>query len=100
MENLKKIVLPDKIIIVLTAISFIATIFIYPYLPATVPYHWNSNGSVETAGKWIVFITALLPVAIYYLGKTRMKKNQTEVSIFVVSLVFIIIHWAIIFIVK
>ena len=99
-ENLKKFDLYEKIIMVLTALSIIATIFIYPNLPETIPYHWNINGSVKTAGKWIVFLTALLPVAIYYLGRSRLKKNQTDISMFVISLFLIIVHWSIIFIVK
>ncbi len=41
----------DYIIFAATFISLIATIFIYPNLPAMMPYQWGIDSSVKTAGK-------------------------------------------------
>lgn len=100
MEKIRKSIKLDWIIIGATAFSFFATIFIYPTLPAQIPYHWSIDGSIKAAGKWIVFITALLPIVIYYMVKLRSKKNQTQMTRVGVSLLSAIIHWVIIFIAK
>lgn len=97
MENRKASVPFDKIIIVATLVTFIATIFLYPSLPEAIPYRWETGGIVKTVGKWFAFVTALFPVIIYYLVKLR-SKNQSEVKPFVISLLFLIIHWIVILI--
>lgn len=88
-----------KIITVLTAISFIVTIVLYPRLPAAIPYHWNLNGSVNTAGKWIAFITALMPVVVYFISVAYPKKNQSnpEIVSFFVCVLLIAVHWIVLF---
>lgn len=100
MEQTKKRVLFDLIIIAVTALSFIATIFIYPSLPAMIAYHWSVGGNVKKIGKWVAFITALLPVLIYYIAKLRLKKNQTEASSFWTAMIFVVVNWVLILIAK
>jgi uncharacterized membrane protein len=98
MKN-KKISIPfDLIVIALTAISILATILLYPGLPAEIPYHWGIGGSGKTIEKWFVFITAPLPGFIYCAVKLRSKKDQAGKSPFLTSLLVLIIHWVIIFI--
>ncbi len=89
-----------KIIIAATVLSFVATILIYPSLPTLIPYHWGIGGSVKTVEKWFAFITALMPVIIYYMVKLRSKKEQPSVSAFLISLLVMLIHWIILFIAK
>lgn len=100
MEQTKKRVLFDLIIIAVTALSFIATILIYPSLPAMIAYHWSVGGNVKKIGKWVAFITALLPVLIYYIAKLRLKKNQTEASSFWTAMIFVVVNWVLILIAK
>ena len=53
---MKKLV---RIVFGIVLISIIATIFIYPSLPAKVPSHWNFNWEIDGyAGKNFVFFTA------------------------------------------
>ena len=100
MKNKQAAIPFDKIIITATVLSFIATILIFPSLPDVIPYHWGINGSVKTIEKWFAFITALLPVIIYYAVKLRSKKDQSGKSPFMISLLVMAIHWIIIFIAK
>lgn len=100
MEQAKKRVRFDLIIIAITALSFIATILIYPSLPAMIPYHWSIGGNVKTIGKWVAFITALVPLFIYYVAKLRLKKNQTEASSFLIAMIFVVLNWVLILIAK
>jgi len=100
MKNEKKPLPLSKIIIALTLLSVAATVILYPSLPARIPYHWSITGTVRTAGKWITLVMASLPVIIFYTAKFRPKQNQSESYTFVICLLFIIIHWVIIFIAK
>ena len=100
MQREKKPVPYNIIVIALTAVSLVGTAILFPSLPAAIPYHWGIDGSVKTTGKWVAFVTALLPVAIYYLSVLRPKKNQThpEIVAFFVSILLVIVHWVILFI--
>lgn len=100
MQKEKKPVPYNILIIALTAVSLAGTAILYPRLPAAIPYHWGIDGSVQTTGKWIAFLTALLPVAIYYFSILRPKKNQThpEIVSFCVSILLLAVHWVILFI--
>jgi len=100
MEQTKKPMPYHQIIILITALSVIATILVYPSLPDAIPYHWSIGGEVKTVDKWVAYLTALLPVVIYHVSKLSSRRHQTESSRFLVSLVFVIIHWAVIFIAK
>ena len=98
MNKHKQSISLDKIMIAITILSFLATILIYSSLPAVIPYHWGIDGSVKTVGKWVAFITALMPVGIYYVVKFRSKKSQSDALAFVVALLVVVIHWATLFI--
>jgi hypothetical protein len=93
MDNKKQSISLDKIIIAITALSFIATILIYSSLPAKIPYHWEVSGNVKTIDKWFAFITALAPVGLFYIVKWRSKKSQSDVLPFFVALLILVIHW-------
>ena len=58
MNKQKQPISLNKIMIAITALSFIATIFIYSSLPAVITYHWGIDGSVKTVEKWVTPITA------------------------------------------
>lgn len=95
----------NKFILELIIISIIGTIFVYGYLPDTIPLHWNIQGEVDrVGGKSNVFITALLPLVLYMLmmlfpkidpKKKSYEKHKKAYSITVgLILVFlIVIHW-------
>lgn len=95
----------NKFILELIIISIIGTIFVYGYLPDTIPLHWNIQGEVDrVGGKNNVFITALLPLVLYMLmmlfpkidpKKKSYEKHKKAYSITVgLILVFlIVIHW-------
>lgn len=89
----------DLITIAVTVLSFIATLFVYPSLPASIPYHWSVDGSVKSIEKWVAFITAFAPVFIYYIAKSR-RKNQTDVSRFLTAMIFVVINWVLILIAR
>ena len=93
------------ILIALIAISFVATIFIYPDLPAEIPRHWNFKGEVDAYwAKEYIFFTAILPLLIYVmmlvLPKIDPKKRSYDlhkkaygVTILAITLFMIGIHW-------
>ena len=83
----------DKIIIAITALSFIAAILIYSSLPVKIPYHWGLDGSVKAVDKWAAFISALVPAGIYFLVKHRLKKSQSDALSFLIALLVVGIHW-------
>ena len=98
MDKQKRSISLDKIMLAITVLSFAATILIYSSLPAVIPYHWGIGGSVKTIEKWVAFITALIPVGIFYVVKFRSKKNQSDALAFVVALLVVVIHWTILLI--
>jgi len=95
----------NKFILELIIISIIGTIFVYGYLPDTIPLHWNIQGEIDrVGGKSNVFITGLLPLVLYMLmmlfpkidpKKKSYEKHKKAYSITVgLILVFlIVIHW-------
>ncbi|GIM30481.1 hypothetical protein CPJCM30710_31470 [Clostridium polyendosporum] len=99
----------NKIIVLLLFMSLIGTLAIYNMLPDTVPTHWNYKGEVDKySGKNSVFLTALLPVAMYslfiFLPKIDPKaKNYSKhtkaynITILMTILIIIGVHWASIF---
>lgn len=94
-----------KIAFGLVLISIIATIFVYPSLPAKVPSHWNFNWEIDGyANKNFVFFTALLPFAIYLFlilvpkidpRRDSYAKHQKAYGVFsaFMMLFLVIIHW-------
>ncbi|MBU7006162.1 SdpI family protein [Phosphitispora fastidiosa] len=95
----------SKTVIALILLSIIATLFIYQSLPDTIPLHWNIKGEVDnTGGKNFVFVTALLPLALYLLMKFAPKidpkkasydKHMGSYQIITISVVLMMIgiHW-------
>lgn len=98
MNKQKKSISFNKAMIAITALSFLATVLIYSSLPAVIPYHWGIGGSVKMVEKWVVFITVLTPVGIYYAVKFRSKKSRSDAFAFVVALLVVAIHWITLFI--
>ena len=98
MEKTNKRLRFDLITFAVTAVSFIATVLVYPSLPDAIPYHWSASGSVKTIGKWVAFAAALIPVFIYYVARMRLKKNQTEATCFLTAMAFVVLNWVLIFI--
>lgn len=105
--NIKK---SSLLLLSLILLSFIATCLVYPKLPAEVAIHFNFEGIADNfAGKWIVFVLALLP--LFFLGlffiipkldprqEAYQKHHQVyTIVIFSTTLLFIIIHWITLFI--
>lgn len=100
----------NKLILELTIVSIIGTIFVYGYLPDTIPLHWNIQGEVDRiGGKNNVFMTALLPLVLYMLmmlfPKIDPKKKSYEkhqkaygVTVGLIVTFLIAIHWVTIFV--
>ena len=95
----------SRIVIGLTVVSLIGTFIIFPYLPNSIPIHWSINGSVKTAYKGVVFISALLPLVVYFLKlfKSRIDpksqsyekhKKAFSINILTIALVLVMVHWA------
>lgn len=85
--------------------SFLATLAIYPTLPDMIPLHWNFRGQVDRiGGKTSIFITALLPAALYLLmlvvpkidpKKENYLKHAKAYGTITLSIVvlMVFIHW-------
>lgn len=96
----------NKLLLLIILISIIGTIFVYNYLPDKIPQHWNIKGEVDRWGdRNSVFITALIPIALYLLlilvpkidpKRNSYSKHKKAYSIFrVLIILFLIgIHWA------
>jgi len=74
-------------------VTLIIHLAVYPYLPVTVPYHWDINGHVDRTGhKSIELIIAIIPFLLYLLmsykpkfdpKKEAYRKHKKAYSIFV-----------------
>ena len=95
----------SKTMVALLLLSVMATLFIYQSLPDTIPMHWNLTGDIDKTGdKNFVFITAFLPLAIYFLMKVTPKidpkkasydKHRGSYHIIAVSIALLLmgLHW-------
>lgn len=88
-------------------LSVIGTIFIYQYLPDTVPGHWNLSGEIDRYDKKeMVFVTALLPLILHLLmvflpnldpKKASYLKHEKAYAMFQIAIVIFLvaIHWVV-----
>lgn len=69
MEKITDTLRKDWLLILLIASCFILGAYLYPYLPAKVPSHWNINGRVDgyTSKFWGVYGLPVLNVGLYLL---------------------------------
>jgi uncharacterized membrane protein len=93
------------IILTLIFISVIATLFVYQFLPQTIPTHWNIKGEVDDYGtRSTVFITMLLPLVFLIMfdvlpkidpKRENYKKHSKAYKAIQYSAIvfFILIHW-------
>lgn len=95
----------SKILLILTIISFLGTLFIYSSLPEEIPIHWGINGEVDNyASKPFAILIGLLPLGVYLLmlvlpkidpkreSYSKHKKAYRITSIAIV-IVLIITNW-------
>ena len=95
----------NKWIFILVALSLMGTAVLYPCLPEQVPGHWNTSGKIDRyQDKVWVFVTVLLPLAIYllmqYLPKIDPKrasydkhKKAYKITQLLVVFIMISLHW-------
>lgn len=95
----------SRIILALTILSFIGTLFVYSSLPENIPIHWGINGEPDNyAGKSFALLAAALPFALYILMKVVPKidpkresyeKHKKSYNITRIAVIIILIgaHW-------
>jgi uncharacterized membrane protein len=100
----------NRLILMLSIISLILTVIIYPNLPDIIPQHFGPNGEVDRYGpKYMVFIMAIMPIAIYFFmditrsidpkKKSYQKHEKAYAAIkLVTAILFIIMNWTMILI--
>lgn len=64
---MKKLI-PDALALVIPELIALA---VYPILPATIPIHFSVTGRVDSAGKWVVFLIALIPFIVFERYQSR-----------------------------
>jgi uncharacterized membrane protein len=57
--------------VIILAVSLLAAVILYPFLPAQIPIHFNSDGSRNYADKQFVYLIALIPVVVYMSLKAK-----------------------------
>ena len=73
----------NKALIIVSVLSFLGISAFYPFLPDTIPIHWNASGEIDGwGGKWNIFLLGALPlfnlVLFIILPKIDPKKENYE----------------------
>lgn len=97
----KMITKTTLILFIMTVLSFIGHLFIYPRLPDIIPVQWGSDGSVNSyGGKYIDLIMAALPIVILLLltympyidpRKANYRKHRHAYSIMTIGITLLLI---------
>lgn len=99
----------SKFIIPASLLSFIGTIFVYRFLPPEIPIHWGIDGNIDRYGpRYVSFLTALLPIALYGLflvipkldpRRDSYEKHRDAYGVIIFTLIVFLIglHWVVIF---
>lgn len=89
----------------LSLVSLIATIIIFPQLPAEIPIHWNLAGEIDDYGsRYFTFFTASLPLILLVLFRVIPKIDPKQEAfnkhpkayhmlILAMTILMIGIHW-------
>jgi len=95
----------NKTLIVISILSFLGISAFYPFLPDTIPIHWNASGEIDGwGGKWNIFLLGALPILNVVLFKMLPKidpkkdnyekhKKAYEWMQWVTAIVFIGLGW-------
>jgi uncharacterized membrane protein len=97
----------NKTLITFSVLSFLGISAFYPFLPDTIPIHWNASGEIDNwGGKWNIFWLAALPlinvILFKLLPKIDPKKENYEKHQkaygwvqWIIAIVFIGLGWLI-----
>lgn len=59
----------DKFKFLIISVSLLAlasAVYFFPVLPDKIPTHWEMSGEIDQySSKWLIFVFALLPIAVY-----------------------------------
>lgn len=95
----------NKALIIVSVLSFLGISAFYPFLPETIPIHWNAAGEIDRwGGKWNIFLLGALPLLNLVLftilpkidpKKDNYKKHKKayELIQWTTSIVFIGLGW-------
>ena len=96
---------PFRLILILSAISFALTLWLYPSLPGEIAIHWNIHGEIDNYGSknW-VFLFAAIPLLIYILAlflpridprRENYVKHRATFRLIItgIALAMIALHW-------
>ncbi|MTI47057.1 SdpI family protein [Sporosalibacterium faouarense] len=95
----------SKTLLVLTIVSFIATLFVYGSLPEEIPIHWGINGEADNyAGKPFALLIGALPFILLILMLVLPKidprresyeqhKKAYQITTILIVVIMIIFHW-------
>lgn len=83
MKILKQLDINRLLISIPVLLSFISSIFVYPYLPEKIPSHWNFQGEVNGyLGKfWGVFLVPFIMLFMYIIFMHINKIDPLKVNI-------------------
>ena len=71
----------NKALIIVSILSFLGVSSFYPFLPDTIPIHWNASGEIDGwGGKWNIFIFGALPLFNILLFKVLPKIDPKKES--------------------
>jgi uncharacterized membrane protein len=93
----------EIIILAIILLSFIIGIAVYPYVPAKLASHWNSQGLVDgyMPRSWAIFIMPILSIVIFLLFvlipkidplKANIEKFRKYYDIFIVMIALFLLY--------